>query len=262
MKKRAAEDTLQQLGEFDWEVWTDGTLQEDPATGKQVGIGGGQMYPGGGRRRFQTCAAAGFLPSSYRAEGTGILCSLQFLITDIHTAHNLREKSILLCTDSHSQVDALSKGPLLQTNAQNGAMWVALLELLDVVGVAKIVVQWVPAHCGLRRNEKVDAYVGYAAAEVSAQQAGAPIPLAAVKATLKTTLRNAWRDEIASHPPLSNHSFPKKADIRAISRLERADATLILQLRTGVCSDVGHYYHIMKGNANRKCRWCKCERHI
>ena len=46
-KKRAAEDTLQGLGAFDWEVWTDGTLQEDPGTKRQAGIGGGQIYQGG-----------------------------------------------------------------------------------------------------------------------------------------------------------------------------------------------------------------------
>ena len=256
VKKRAALDTLGQLGEFDWEVWSDGTLQEDPGTGMQVGIGGGQFYASGeGRRRFQTCAAAGFFPSSYRAEGVGILTSLQFLINSVPSA-SLRGMSVLLCTDSLSQVEALSQGPLLQTTVHNGAIWVSLLQLLDMKGVTKIVFQWVPAHCGLRRNEAVDQYVGRAAATVSAAQAQAPIPLAAVKATLKSTLRNAWRADLSSHPPLSTHPFPIKPDIRVISGMARADSTLLLQVRSGACSEMGQLYHILRGDKGGLCRWC------
>jgi hypothetical protein len=152
-------------------------------------------------------------------------------------------------------VDALAQGPLAQKSVQNGQMWVAFFHLLDSVGMTKIVVQWVPAHCGLRRNEAVDKYVGRSAAAVSAQQAGAPIPLAAVKATLKT-IRNNWLAGIVAKRPLNSHPFPKQADIRVISRLERADATLILQLRTGTCSEVGQFYHIVRGDTDGKCRWC------
>ena len=254
MKKRAAEETLQLRGAFDWEMWTDGTLQVDPVTGRQVAIGGGQIYEGR-TKILETCAAGGLLPSSYRAEGVGILASLNHLINTV-PADRLSGQSLLICTDSHSQVDALAQGPLDQKSVQNGQMWVAFLQLLDSVGMTKIVVQWVPAHCGLRRNEAVDKYVGRAAAAVSAQQAGAPIPLAAVKAALKAALRDKWHAEIVAKAPLNKHPFPKQADIRVISRLERADATLILQLRAGTCSVVGQFYHIVRGDTDGKCRWC------
>ena len=255
VKKRLAEDTLQQLGEFDVELWTDGTLQMDQRTEQQVGIGGGLMFERG-RQRFKTCAAAGLLPSSFRAEGTGIITSLHYLIQHV-PPDRLNAKTLLICTDSISQVGALAQGPLLQTNLQNSEIWVALLQLLDMVGVTRIVFQWVPTHCGLSRNEAVDKCVGQSVDEVSEQQSRAAIPLAALKAAVKSRLRTTWLGNIVSQPPLRDHPFPKKVDLRVITHLPRADATLLLQLRAGVCREVGQLWHHLRGDTDKKCRWCK-----
>ena len=55
---------------------------------------------------------------------------------------------------------------------------------------------------------------------------------------------------------VGTHPFHIRPDCRVISSLTRADSTLILQLRTGFCSDVGHIFHILRGDKGGKCRWC------
>ena len=51
---------------------------------------------------------------------------------------------------------ALEKGPINQEDPTLAHIWSSIYKLFDR-GIARIAIQWVPEHCGIRRNEFADA---------------------------------------------------------------------------------------------------------
>ena len=69
IKKEITEETLKKLGDFDYELWTDGSVEH------KLGAGAGMLYKG--RDCISTMGApSGFLSSSYRSELVALDTSL------------------------------------------------------------------------------------------------------------------------------------------------------------------------------------------
>ena len=65
-------------------------------------------------------------------------------------------KRLLIATDCLSLVLALDKGPINQKDPTLVHIWSSIYKRFDR-GIARIAIQWVPAHCGIRRNKFADA---------------------------------------------------------------------------------------------------------
>ena len=181
---------------FSFELWTDGSV--DPSTG--AGVGAWELYRESRLGRGQRVAfkkgssASGLWSSSYRSEGVGMLEGLEAVLQLHMAGSNLRGISLLVCSDSQSQIKALATGPLLVREVLEDSIWKTLVSLVDdSVGLSKVVFQWIPAHCGVPRNESVDQYAAACleSATIRDTQDTQPIPLSGVAAVLKYKARDS-----------------------------------------------------------------------
>eukprot|EP00666_Eupelagonemidae_sp_cell4sb_P014811 gene14811-17807_t len=133
-KLQIAKRTLESLGEFDIELWTDGSAEEGVRKG---GAGVILRDLRGNRYPPPISVAAGAVVSSYRAEEVGIRRALQELLV-----RGMQEGSrVLLCCDSLSVVQRI---------------WQLIARLFPKSGGSRLVVQWCPSHCGLEHNCEAD----------------------------------------------------------------------------------------------------------
>ena len=94
--------------------------------------------------------AAGPVACSFRAENVGLRAGLKLCLAD----PAMKKCRLLICTDSLSQLDALARGPILQTDDTANELWHLLLQL--AAREVDITMQFIYSHCGLERNELVD----------------------------------------------------------------------------------------------------------
>ena len=252
------------------ELWTDGTVQEDQQSGKVAGAGAAHLYLKDARNPyFKSSRAAGFLASSYTAEGVGIRVGVQQLAAfDFSTLDP--EPTLLVCSDSLSLLDRLSQGPLAQDTLLTSDIWKHCVSLVRPGCFGRIAFQHVPSHCGLKRNEAVDRYVDSEFDRLLASQAQALTPIATIKAALKSQARAHFQDSAKQAISTSvttgyrSEAFPKKnpvpwSKLNINNSLPRADETLLTQLRCGWCTSIGPLWHRMNpsaDNPNKLCRWC------
>ena len=256
VKRDRANRTLAQLGEFDFELWTDG------ACGKQFeeGVGAWGLWERRVRNiKKKGAEAVGLYCTVYRCEGIGVGAGLE-AIMGIHSAGRryslpLDKKSILVCTDSQSVVLALEKGHLCQDNDMTDRVWKTLLDLLDPkVGVARIVVQWVPGHSLLPKNEFIDEYAKSQLTNLKRVQKKVPISYEGIKSWSIFKAYTKW----SSSPGSSSRERligTFRTSLPLSSGLSRADETLLSQLRTGQCRLAGPLWRHLS-NEQRLCRWC------
>eukprot|EP00666_Eupelagonemidae_sp_cell4sb_P005897 gene5897-19153_t len=148
-KLQIAKRTLEGLGEFDIELWTDGSAEEGVRKG---GAGVILRDLRGNRYLPPISVAAGAVVSSYRAEEVGIRRALQEMLV-----RGMQEGSrVLLCCDSLSVVQRLSRGPDAQEDSVAHDIWQLIARLFPKSGGSRLVVQWCPSHCGLEHNCEAD----------------------------------------------------------------------------------------------------------
>ena len=272
-KRRIAENTLEALGRFTIQLWSDGSVQEDPTSKKVAGVGAAHIYDDSRQSRhpvLRSSKVAGFLASSFTAEGVGILVGLQELATYDLSTH--QHPTLLICSDCLSQLSALSQGPLAQKTYLNSDIWLNCLSLVRADRFSKIVFQFVPSHCGLTRNEAIDGYVQAAFDTLLPNQHTAQTPLSTIKAYMSSHARihyqedakKAIADSTSGATVYRTAAFQRNNPVPwtnlTISRnLSRADATLLTQLRCGWCINMGPLWHKMNpasSNPGKTCRWC------
>ena len=253
VKKLKALATLETRGAFDIEGWCDGTVQSDEQ-GVVAGAAAAALYIGQ-LEPVRVIVPAGFLATSYRAEGLGFRALLEKLIG---MKEMVRGKSLLVCTDSQSVVSRLQQGPVLQDEPICATIWALLLRCVsDEIGICKVVIQWIPSHCGLEKNEDVDAAAQAAFECMGEQQKNVGVPFSTLKSVIKQRIKAQWIGDIQH---LTTMSVVYDGVLRflrpnLLDGLDRMGALLISQLRTGHCKYVGKFWHIIhKGDG--KCRWC------
>jgi len=259
-KKRATEETLAALGEFDFELWTDASVKD------KIGAGAGIIFPkvkkkcGVRKDRFKVVAAAGHLCSSFRGEGVAIRAALTRL-QELHseTGYSIRDSSILIASDSQSVLSSLAKGPLSQTSEVEADIWRQLLQLVDVFS-CKIVFQFVFSHCGVERNEMADRAADAALGNLpKAKQRKASVHLSAIKAVMKSGLKENWKRSLCQETTRCTLGGGSKfSDLKASSALSRRDEVVLAQLRTGQCRLLGEFRKVLlKDSWDGRCRWCR-----
>ena len=240
-KREAAERTLAELPQANIIAWTDGSVSADQRNG-----GAGFVLETRDGDRETGRVAAGRHASSYAAELAAILSAARRLLQRL--SEGPRRLEVRFCTDSRSALQALAAGPTTKADSLTASVWRLLAALSRRCHVT---LQWVPAHCGIAGNEEADVQ---AAAAGRLRQRRIPIALDSARAAIRRTARRHW----LSGPQSSWHEraagrLPCLADV---SRLPRADAVTVAQLRTGHCILLGSYRHRIGIADSPRCRDC------
>ena len=135
IRRLATMETLEALGEFDLEMWTDGSVVNKIGAGAAILFEKDVLQP-----IHKAMAASGYLSSSYRSE----LAALQVGVTClVESDKNISGKSLLICTDSQSLIAALGFGPICQKSTIESNIWKQLMKLIEERKLSRIVVQFV-----------------------------------------------------------------------------------------------------------------------
>jgi hypothetical protein len=161
-----AQQALSNLGPFDYEFWSDGSVDIN-GTGAAVSLCFDEEHP----INFTThnpykhqCilptpalilhTPGGLLMASTPTEQKGLNLPLTHILHSPELYHN---KRILFATDSHSLLKALLAGPLQKFSALQhdySDTWALLLAASKIC--KELVLQYVPAHVNLPKNEVAD----------------------------------------------------------------------------------------------------------
>ena len=249
MKKR------EELGHFDFEIYTDGSVVN------QVGVGVGNLYRDGDSVPFKSVMSpSGFLSTSYRSEQVGIHKSLDMFLNLVgDRIVDIAGKTLLVCSDSQSFISALAQGPLDQDTVIASEVWFKLLELVkNYTGLSKIVIQFVPSHCGIQRNEEADQLAETSLSNMDRSvQRNASIPFKAIKATIKSGVRRRWKAIVDVDNNRGRIAGAAFSDIKTSSMYSRKKEITLAQLRTGECRLIGKFRKRVGIPNSDKCRWCR-----
>ena len=238
-RREAATGHLAALPQCATWVWTEGSAEAGVLNG---GAGAYIERPDGEEHELRR--AAGRICSSFRAEMIALLAALQFLLDN--PAHT--EDPVVVCTDSQSALASLQGGPSAQTSQLGIDIWRALRELAG--DGRQLIMQWVPSHCGLGGNERVDTIAKEAS---SLNQGEAVVDVrtdhraAARIARSRTT--QAW--PAGWYRSLMGQRLPPPAPAG-----ERSVAVDVHQLRAGHWSGSAQWRHRVGQNPTRQCRQC------
>lgn len=251
VKKRTSLDKIASLGKFDIEVWTDGSM-----VGK-IGAGAGVIRVCKTGAEYNAEAPSGFLSSSFRAE----LVALHAVLAKMMTlkALKLPGKSVLFCSDSKSMITALAGGPLRNGGELLSKVWGLLIQLVENMGVRKVVFQFVYAHCGVEGNELADKLADAALKGFkTSDQRNAAIPLQAVKAMVKLGCRDKWKSDLNEERHRYQVCGRDFTDLKKSGTFSRKDEVALAQLRTGESKLMGKF-RTRLGIGSPLCRWCKVD---
>jgi len=182
--------------------------------------------------------AAGPVACSFRAENVGLRAGLKLCLAD----PAMKKCRLLICTDSLSQLDALARGPILQTDDTANELWHLLLQL--AAREVDITMQFIYSHCGLERNELVDKEAKTAS---ELPQADAPVWLPYLMSAVR---RHGKSKDIESEEPLKH-----------LTHLSCNQSTFLSQIRCNECPDLGRLAHRIGTSMVESCRWCCPEEH-
>lgn len=102
--------------------------------------------------------------------------------------------TINLLSDSQSSLRKLKQGAYCQSDSTAVTIWESLSLLND--DDATVTLLFVPAHCRIQRNEKVDAI---AKSDCNEDQVDAPVSQAVAKSTIVQQVKKTWRLGITPH---------------------------------------------------------------
>ena len=145
--------------------------------GMRQGGGGYTLLDAGGRTHRGKCAA-GERCTSFRAELCALIKFLDDLIAGTDDSGDLiafppGKCKIRISLDSQSAIRALSKGPSVQHGELEIRAWERIIRVQRVRG-ASIVMQYVPGHVDIERQEASDVVAKAAAADCAASRTRMP----------------------------------------------------------------------------------------
>ncbi|CCD18644.1 hypothetical protein, conserved in T. vivax, (fragment) [Trypanosoma vivax Y486] len=189
-KKVHAMRRVQRFRDFDYQVWTDGSVVLDVSSGA-----GALVNPKVGRRE-KVMLGAGSLVCNYRGECVAMEALLKRLAGVIGLGETHRTR-VVAFTDSLSLLMALNAGPAAVEDAILRRIWDLILRVVRLR--VSVNFQFVFSHCGVPRNEAADK----AAEQGNAQSQSHPAWVAE---------RCHWSGEATApsppHPSLGEHPSP------------------------------------------------------
>ena len=193
-------------------VYTDGSAQNAVRNG---GSGVYVEYPDG--TTDTTSIPTGNYCNNYESEVKAICAAAEKLLTSDRTSH-----PIVILTDARSVLEALQSNKLPE-----------LKEVLSIVqNKCRIILQWIPSHCGIAGNERADQLAKEGS---NMQQPDVPISYHQKKSMIK-----------AQRKP----NLPSRDDYHLLNRQEQV---IIFRLRTGHNRLNSHMYTKFKIGTTAKC---------
>ena len=229
----------------DVEIYTDGSAAEC-----RDGGSGGTIKIRENKEEFEVTAAAGKYTSSYRAEMIGIRSALEMISTLQEDGRIKDGQTLALYTDSRSSVQRLERCRRHHEKTLNDVQ--TLLQKVTEDGIKNLVIQWVPAHCGIEGNEKADRLAEEA---THLPQDNVEVDFQTAKALVKRKCKRRWIDEAKPH-------FAKAKEVRVPSEdgLTRREKTILARFRTGGHTpELGWYKHFIT-RGKEKILPAECER--
>lgn len=165
-------------------------------------------------------------------------------VTSLPADSSSRISTILLCTDSLSGLQLLSRGPADQQTVLAQEVWTLLNAIVD--GGKSIALQWVPGHADIEGNEAADRIANQAAA--TCDQSTAPVDLSSARTAIRRWSSGLAKARAHRHPHLQR--TPGHDD------LDRWGQVTVSQLRTGYSPLVRAILHRIGLATDPLCREC------
>ena len=194
-------------------AYTDGSAED------AIKNGGGGVYI-----RYQNgktdslSIATGKNSTNFRAEA----CALLHAAKTLNSSSDLSNKTVLL-TDCKSVLQNVITGERNQILRELNE------ELQKLKEKTELVLQWLPAHCGINGNEKADALSKEGS---KMEQFEHKMSYQEAKTIIKSKMKENWR---------KRHKIEGNDEI---SSLSRNDQVIIFRLRTGHCRLLSHMYKL------------------
>jgi ribonuclease HI len=218
----------------------------------------------------------------YEAEGIGIAMALQLLKTRSirlihptsicsdsqallkalgnqrpHAGHYILDKVHDFAEDLHAKQDGLINNLERREALNEGRIWKGRKK-----GVIDLQLHWVPGHCDYARNEKADEEAKKAAKGLSSEakllppfmRKGLPASISALRQSFSSGLHKDWKNRWKKSPRFALHrqldkKAPSKNFLKLVKGLDRRQASLLMQLRTGHIGLNHHLFRIRKSES-------------
>jgi ribonuclease HI len=215
----------------------------------------------------------------YEAEGVGIAMALYMLKTSNrklsrplsicsdsqallkalcnqrpHAGHYILDKIHDLAEELHAKQDGLLNGDERRAVLAEGRVWKG-----STNGVIDLQMHWVPGHCGNVRNEKADEEAKKAAQGTSSEakflppfmRKPLPASVSALRQSFMSSILKTWKRRWKESPRYAllrpiDKSAPSKKFLSLVKGLDRRQASLLSQLRTGHIGLNRHLFRIRK----------------
>ena len=152
----------------------------------------------------------------------------------------------IICSDSQAALSALNGSCM--SDGKGLAVVISNLAQSN----RRILLQWVPGHCGLIGNEWADVAAGDAATTVTPNQVH--------QQAITYNMAKALIGRELVDPPTTHERTKAMFDgLRDQEPLSRGDAVLIAQLRSGLCRKLAAYRIIDESNFSSICPHCDME---
>ena len=206
----------------------------------------------------KTFALSGEGAHPFTAECLAMKTGLRKLAKQLHPAPLY--KRLLIATDCLSLVLALEKGPVNQKDPLLAHIWSSLYKLFGR-GIARIAIQWVPAHCGITRNEFADASQDAIIELQGLRHAQSGMLYSTTVSYYKAPNRLHNHNPLTAEQTDRSKITSNRANLRIEDKFTRAQQSTLAQLRTGTCNSMGWYVGYCRNglDSNHKndiCRWC------
>ena len=210
--------TLEMLEEKHWQavwtlIYTDSSAEDAARNG---GSGTSARTPTGQTVSYSN--ATGRKSSNFKAETSALQNAVAYI------AQMKPQKTVIL-TDSKAALQTQISNTPDQPNHQ------LLKDLQLLPHECTMVLQWIPAHCGIPGNERADLLVKSVSKQL---QPLSTFTYQEAKSLLRNSQRCQWRRATGDKNPSTDQ----------ISRVARHEQTTIFRLRTGHCSLQAHLKQI------------------
>ncbi|KAH8606834.1 putative RNase H [Trypanosoma vivax] len=241
---------VQRFSDFDYQVWTDGSVVLDVSSGA-----GALVYPKEGRRE-KVVLFAGSLACSYRAECVAMEAVLKRLADAIELSKTHRTR-VVAFTDSLSLLMALNAGPEAVEDAMLRRIWDLTLCIVRLR--VSVNFQFVFSHCGVPRNEAAHK----AAEQGNAKPQSHPAWITDIVSGVERQVRNEmYRAFEEGRMPRTHRSVLLDHVRPALkhTKVDRLGESLLAQFGKGTSKHFGWLHRVLARKTDQlECRWCSVQ---
>ena len=203
-------------------AYTDGSATEATRDG------GGGVYVRYTNGEEHCAIATGKFSTNFRAEAEALKTAAERLTRNRNVTHD----NIAIFTDALSVLQALQSPKTKELNELS-------LALATLAESANLILQWIPAHCGINGNETADVLAKEGG---KLDQTDTSVSYKDEKTIVRSIVQKRWFQQHPAHN--KNDSYYS---------LSRADQVIILRLRTGHNRLNAHLYNKMRIGQSEMC---------